>query len=177
MYIFYKVDEGQMEIIIPEDSFLAVTNKDFIKITEFFTLYSTHTNDFKVMPTSAAEGKWFLEAYNKFLDLNIPLPKWMLNYFSVAFKDIEEGMPVANALNLIKPAHRPKESKLAERDNNIYLDVIKMMEDGQPLFDAALALSDKYNLHESNIQKIYSSIKKMRTSKNEEIDIPPNFFL
>ena len=41
MYIFYKVDEGQMEIIIPEDSFLAVTNKDFIKITEFFTLYST----------------------------------------------------------------------------------------------------------------------------------------
>ena len=81
-------------------------------------------------------------------------------------------MPVANALNLIKPAHRPKESKLAERDNNIYLDVLKMMEDGQPLFEAALELSDKYNLHESNIQKIYSAYKKIKSAKEEEINIP-----
>lgn len=172
MYIFFKLDEGQVEIIIPETSFLTVTNEDFIKITELFTRQSNHVNEFKVMPTSAAEGKWFLEAYNKFLDLNMPLPKWMLNYFSIAFKNIEEGMPVANALNLIKPAHRPKESKLAERDNNIYLDVLKMMEDGRPLFDAALELSDKYNLHESNIQKIYSAYKKIKSAKEEEINIP-----
>jgi hypothetical protein len=38
MYIFYKVDEGQIEIVIPENSFLTVTNKDFIKITEFFII-------------------------------------------------------------------------------------------------------------------------------------------
>jgi hypothetical protein len=172
MYIFFKLDEGQVEIKIPETSFLTITNEDFIKITELFTRQSNHVNEFKVMPTSAAEGKWFLEAYNKFLDLNMPLPKWMLNYFSIAFKNIEEGMPVANALNLIKPAHRPKESKLAERDNNIYLDVLKMMEDGQPLFEAALELSDKYNLHESNIQKIYSAYKKIKSAKEEEINIP-----
>lgn len=172
MYIFFKLDEGQVEIKIPETSFLTVTNEDFIKITELFTRQSNHVNEFKVMPTSAAEGKWFLEAYNKFLDLNMPLPKWMLNYFSIAFKNIEEGMPVANALNLIKPAHRPKESKLAERDNNIYLDVLKMMEDGRPLFEAALELSDKYNLHESSIQKIYSAYKKIKSAKEEEINIP-----
>lgn len=172
MYIFFKLDEGQVEIKIPETSFLTVTNEDFIKITELFTHQSNHVNEFKVMPTSAAEGKWFLEAYNKFLDLNMPLPKWMLNYFSIAFKNIEEGMPAANALNLIKPAHRPKESKLAERDNNIYLDVLKMMEDGQPLFEAALELSDKYKLHESNIQKIYSAYKKIKSAKEEEINIP-----
>jgi hypothetical protein len=106
------------------------------------------------------------------LDLNIPLPKWILNHFSDAFKAIEEGVPPANALNLIKAAHRPKESKLAERDNNIYLDVVKLMENGQSLFDAALELTDKYQLHESNIQKIYSAYKKIKSSKVEEINIP-----
>jgi hypothetical protein len=32
MYIFYKVDEGQIEIVIPENSFLTVTNKDFMQM-------------------------------------------------------------------------------------------------------------------------------------------------
>jgi len=172
MYLFYKIDAGQVEVKISEASFLTVSNKDFIKITEFFTLYSNQANEFKVIPDTAAEGKWFLEAYNKFLELNIPLPKWMLSHFSDAFKAIEEGMPSAKALNLVKAAHRPKESKLAERDNNIYLDVVKLMGIGKPLFDAALELADKYNLHESNIQKIYSAYKKIKSAKGEEINIP-----
>jgi hypothetical protein len=172
MYIFYKLDEGHVEIIISENSFLKVANTEFIKTTEFLTLYSNKANEFKLFPSNEVEGKWFLEAYNKFLELNIPLPKWILNYFSIAFKNIEEGMPVSKALNLIKPAHRPKESKLAERDNNIYLDVIKMMEEGRSLFDSALELSEKYNLHESNIQKIYSAYKKIKSATDEEINIP-----
>jgi len=41
------------------------------------------------------------------------------------------------------------------------------MKKGMPLLEAAMEVGDKFYLHESHIQKIYSIVKKL-----EEIEIP-----
>ena len=158
MYLFYKTDEAQVEVVTSEKNFLGAVEKDFFKTIRFFNSYESR--NFKVYPQTKKEGEWMLHAYCELVKLNEPIPGWLLHYFHISFSNILTGAPVANALRLVNAPHRPAESYVAERNEQIYLDVLDLKQKGMPLFDAALELADKYELHESNIQKIYSAIKK-----------------
>lgn len=172
MYLFYKNDEAQVEMVVNEKAFFEALERDFFKIIKLFNSYESR--NFKIYPQTKNEGQWILHAYCKLMELKHPIPGWLLHYFHISFSHILTGAPVANALRLVNAPHRPAESYLAERNEQIYLDVLDLMQKGMPLFDAALELADKYELHESNIQKIYSAIKKNKIESDlmSEEDIP-----
>jgi len=158
MYLFYKTDEAQVQIETKEKNFLENVERDFFKIIKLFNSFDGR--NFKVYPQTKKEGEWMLHAYCELMKLNEPIPAWLSHYFHVSFSHILEGAPVSKSLGLVNAPHRPAESYVAERNENIYLDVLELMQKGMPLLDAAFELADKYELHESNIQKIYSAIKK-----------------
>jgi hypothetical protein len=158
VYFLYKLDDVQVEMSVSEDSFFKVVGDDFSKMIAFFNDCESHSADYKIHPETTAEAKWMIEAYCK---LNYQLPKWLINYFKFSFEKILDGEHPSNALGLTRPPHRPRESHLAERNRSIHSEVSNLMAKGIPLFDSALDVSAKYHLHESNIQKIYSAVKKM----------------
>jgi hypothetical protein len=173
MYLFYQNDEAQIEIIVPEENFFKAVEGDFSRIIALFNSYENR--NLKIYPQTTKEGEWMLYAYSELMSLQQPLPKWLLLHFHISFSHILAGAPIAKALRLVNAAHRPAESYVAERNEKIYLDVISLMNNGMALFEAALELADKYELHESNIQKIYSAIKKTKTpseNSDDEIDLP-----
>jgi hypothetical protein len=158
LYFLYKLDDVQVEMNVSEESFFQVVDKDFLGMIAFFNESETNSADYQIYPETIAEANWMIEAYCK---LSYPLPKWLSNYFQLSFGKILNGEPPSNALGLTRPPHRPRESHLAERNRSIYSEVSKLMAKGMPLFDSALEISEKYHLHESNIQKIYSTLKKI----------------
>jgi hypothetical protein len=173
MYFFYETDEAQAQVVSSEKEFLKNVNKDFQGSINFFN--SLDGDKFKIYPQTKKEAEWILYAYSELMRLEQPIPAWLLNYVHLCFSKILAGTPVKNALNLVNPSHRPPESYVAERNEKIYSDVLKLMENGMALFDAALELSEKYELHESNIQKIYSAIKKTKNppeNPDEDLNIP-----
>ena len=172
MYLLYQINDAQAEIKVPPESFLKVAETDIFRIINLFD--SFEDGFFAIHPMTKKESEWVLEAYCELTRLEHPIPSWLLDYIFNCFSKINNGMSVAKALNLVNPPHRPKESFVAERDEKIYLDVLDLMGKGMTLFNSALELSEKYNLHESNIQKIYSSIKKIKLKIPTE-DIEINF--
>lgn len=173
MYLFYQNEEAQIQVVIPEKSFIGATEVDFSKIVEIFN--SFENRNLKIYPQTKKEGEWMLRAYCELVSSEQTLPGWLLNHFHMSFSQILAGAPVAKALRLVRAAHRPPESYVAERNERIYMDVIDLMKKGVPLFNAALELAEKYELHESNIQKIYSAIKKTKAeseNSGEDIDLP-----
>ena len=130
------------------------------KIIALFNEHESLSVDYKIHPETKAEAKWMMEAYCSLVKFNQPLPNWLTNYFIYAFENLLDGESPAKALGLTRPPHRPKESHLAERNRNIYSEVLDLMRKGMTLYNASLEMSEKYGLHESNVQNIYSAIKK-----------------
>jgi hypothetical protein len=167
LYILFKIESAQVELTLSENNFLEIVDKDLQKVIDLFNKSELSSVEYKVRPSTVAEAKWLINAYCTLTRLNQPLPKWLLDYFNQSFESLLDGTAPANALGLTKPPHRPKESYIAERDNKIYLDVINLMQNGTTLLNASFELSEKYNLHESTIQKIYASIKKSKTPESD----------
>ena len=171
MYIFYKTEQAQIELIVREKEFFTAVEKDFLNIIDLFDSYESRK--IKIHPQTKKEGKWMIYAYCELISLNKPIPMWLSNYFHISFSKILNGTQVTNALNLVNAPHRPAESYIAERNQSIYSDVSELMNNGKPLYDAALDMAEKYELHESNIQKIYSAIKKTKSENvDDDIDLP-----
>ena len=165
MYLFYKIDDAQNELKVPEKFFFEKAEHDFLKMIRLFEKIELACDDFKICPMSKAESLWMIRAYCKLSETNEPLPKWLRWYFDFCFDLLLRGVPPEKALGLNNPRHRPKESEIAERDQKIYLEIFSLMQHDVTLFDAALELSEKYDLHESTIQNIYSAKKKSNEKK------------
>ncbi len=170
MYFFYKTNDAQVEVQVSEKTFFKAVESNMPNIISLFNSYDD--DNYRISPMTKKEGEWMMSTYCQLVSLREPIPKWLLSYFQKCFVEIINGTPVQNALNLANPPHRPAEYKIAERNENIYFDVLELMEQGRTLFDSALELSEKYDLHESNIQKIYSTSKKIKSEiSNEDIDV------
>lgn len=171
MYIFYKTEQAQIEIAVPEENFLNIANNDFSNIINLFKSFKSR--NIKIYPQTKKEGEWMIYAYCELMKLKQPIPMWLSHYFHISFSKILNGVQVSNALNLVNAPHRPAESYIAERNQSIYSDVSELMNNGMPLYDAALDMAEKYELHESNIQKIYSAIKKTKSKiVDDDINLP-----
>lgn len=174
MHILYKIDESQIESQILENQFLKKVEQDFSKVIKTFSMYERVCDDFLVWPNSKNECQWMFSAYCKLFEANQPLPEWLKRYFNFCFDLVLRGVPPQQAFGLNNPRHRPKQFKTAERNEYIYLEISKLMQKDVKLFDAALELSEKYDLHESTIQNIYSAVKK---STENKLDIQAMFEL
>jgi hypothetical protein len=160
MYFFFKIEDSQVELNVNEESFFRVANSDFIKTIALFNKHESFSVDYKISPSTVAEAKWMIYAYYSLVKLNQSIPKWLIDYFYTPFENLLDGESPAKALGLTRPPHRPKESHMAERNKKIYMEVSGLMSKGETLYNSALEVSEKYYLHESNIQKIYSAQKK-----------------
>ena len=160
MYFVYKIEDSQVVVTAPEAAFFKVAERGFPQIIAILNECDSYDGYFKLHPQTKREANWMIEVYCELVKVNQPIPNWLVNYFYQAFDKILAGEPSKKALGLIALPHRPKQSHKEERDRKIHEEVSLLMQKGVPLFHAALEISEKYNLHESNIQKIYSVIKK-----------------
>lgn len=160
MYFLYKIEDSQVELNVTEESFFRAADSDFIKIITLFNEHESCSVDYKISPSTVAEAKWMIYAYCSLVKLNRTIPKWLIDYFYMPFENLLDGESPAKALGLTRPPHRPKESHMAERNKKIYIEISGLMSKGETLYNSALEVSEKYYLHESNIQKIYSAQKK-----------------
>ena len=172
MYFFYKTNDAQAEVQVSEKSFFKAVESDWPKVMSLFNSYDG--DNYRIHPMTKKEAEWMMSTYCEFVHLKQPIPQWILSYFQNCFLEIINGTSVLNALNLANPPHRPAESRIAERNEKIYFEVQELMGQGRTLFDSALELSEKYDLHESNIQKIYSAFKKIK-SEISDGDVDINF--
>jgi len=101
------------------------------------------------------------------------IPDCLVKYIQRSLKHYLKGKTIQEAFNIELPPHRLKSKKNIIRDLDIFEFVQNKMKKGQTLFDSALDASEKFGLHESNIQKIYSSIRKrsLVIDKNSTPDI------
>ena len=160
MYFLFKIENAQVELEVSEQSFLKIAESDFNKIILLLSKHESLCVDYRISPRTVAEAKWMMYAYCSLVKLNQTVPKWLIDYFYIPFKSILNGGAPAHAFSLTNPPHRPKESHVADRNRKIFLEISDLMRCGARLFDASLEMSDKYHLHESHIQKIYSALKK-----------------
>lgn len=162
MYLLYRIENSQVEMKISTDTFLKVVDSKVLKIISLLDKSKSNADDFKIHPETTSEAKWMIRAYCFLNKSNLTIPKWLEDYFCASFENILNGTPPAKSLGLTRSPHRPKESYIAERNEAIYSDVLSLMQSGISLLNASLDMSEKYKLHESNIQKIYSSLKKAK---------------
>lgn len=163
MRITLKTNPGCVSIGVPSDIFFNIVEKKF---TVFLELFDRH-DEVTFEPFNKQDGEALILAYCKCMELNVAIPESLKDYFYKSFNQFLNGDRIEKSLGLVNPAKRPKSDKKPDRDLSIYYDVIQRMKKGIPLHEAALELSEKYHLHESNIQKIYSIVKKI-----EDIEIP-----
>jgi hypothetical protein len=105
------------------------------------------------------------------------IPSAIQNYVAQAFVRIlnaakKDATLPAKSLGLIQP-RRGAPRKNAKRDREIAKAVRELMRQGKSLFDASLVCSQRYRIHESNIQKIYcANIKQIRAEEESDPSIP-----
>lgn len=165
MYILYKIDGAQVKLELPEKSFLENVERNFLEVMKLFERYDLSAGDFKICPTSKGESEWMMRVYCTMSESHQHLPAWLTRHFVNCFELILIGTPPAKALGLKNPPHRPKESKVAERNIKIHSEMSNLMQQGIKFYEASLEVSEIYNLHESHIQNIYSAVKKSLENK------------
>lgn len=163
MLISYKTKHGEVCLNVPPDSFFHTVDKKFTVFMEMFDQF----DEVFFETYNETDGRALILAYCKCMELNIDIPEFLKSYFYNSFNQFLNGGRIEKSLGLVNPAKRPKSEKNPKRDKAIYLDVAERMKKGMPLLEAAMEVGDKFHLHESHIQKIYSIVKKL-----EKIEIP-----
>jgi hypothetical protein len=163
MLISLKIKDSLVSLDVPPDTFFHTVDKKFMDFMGMFdkfdeVLFETYDE---------TDGKALILAYCKCMELNINIPESLKSYFYNSFNRFLNGERLEKSLGLVNPAQRPKSEKNSERDKAIYRDVAERMKKGITLLEAAMEMSDKYRIHESNIQKIYSTLKRF-----EDLEIP-----
>lgn len=169
MYLKFKNHDGTAEILISEDSFILKNELNINAIIDLFK--SMDGFEFSVFPNTYHEARALMGIYCACDKSKIP--DCLVEYIQSSLNNYLKGKTIQEALNIELPPHRLKSKKNIIRDLDIFEFVQNKMKKGQTLFDSALDASEKFGLHESNIQKIYSSIKKrsLVIDKNSTPDI------
>ena len=168
MYIKFKNHKGSAEVLISEDNFI---RKNEVNINAIIDLFKPMDGlEFSVFPNTYHEARALMEIYS--VCEKSKIPDCLVEYIQRSLQSYLKGKTIQEAFNIELPPHRLKSKKNIIRDLDIFEFVRNKMKKGQTLFDSALDASEKFGLHESNIQKIYSSIKKRSLGKDE--NTPPD---
>jgi hypothetical protein len=136
-------------------------DKDFISFLKKFNELEASYDEFDIYPSSKDDGMCLIEIYCKCVESDLPIPKWLQKHFYNSFEVFKSEGKLEKSLGLINPARRPVKDD-SERNEAIFFDVQERRNNGLTLELAALEASEIFHLHESNIQKIYSVVKKIK---------------
>lgn len=118
----------------------------------------------EIEPTSTQESRALLAYYCDAMSAGRRPPRELELFIAAAFATIlrgnanDERLP-AKAFVLKQRKARGRPTRNTERDSVIASEVRRLMDTGETLFQAALSLSEKYGIHESNVQKLYCKFK------------------
>lgn len=90
---------------------------------------------------------------------NKPIDDAVLEFIGVCFIKILRGARADKAFGLVQRRGRPNDTE----DRNVFIavDVLKKMNGGETLENAAVAVANNYHITESKIKDIYAKNKKM----------------
>lgn len=138
-------------------------------LRRFFSVLSQGFLDSKVLsyvvlrPDTVAEARELLSYFAELTREGSEIPAALQNFVAGAFERILNGNPkdklLASKSLCLQSGRRGRPPINTERDTLIAKEVRELMRQGSTLFDASFKVSEKYHIHETNVEKIYCKLK------------------